>query len=117
VDHDQFLSLLTNLLANAVEATPPEGRVGVSTRLDSAGMIRVDVWDTGPGIDPVVADRLFDPFVTTKPTGTGLGLNVARRIAREHGGTLTVANRLNGGTCFTLVLPAAEESNVETPDR
>ncbi len=117
VDHDQLLSLLTNLLANAVEATPPGGQVGVSTGAEPSGMIRVDVWDTGPGIDPAIADRLFAPFVTTKPTGTGLGLNVARRVARAHGGALTVANRPNGGTCFTLLLPAAEAPDGEAPDR
>ncbi|MBN9118841.1 MAG: hypothetical protein J0I06_06725 [Planctomycetes bacterium] len=116
-DHDQLLSLLTNLLANAIEATPPGGQVGVTTGADPNGMIRVEVWDTGPGIAPDVAGRLFDPFVTTKPTGTGLGLNVARRVARDHGGTLTAANRSNGGTCFTLLLPAAEPSHAEALDR
>jgi signal transduction histidine kinase len=55
-----------------------------------------------------VADRLFDPFVTTKAAGTGLGLTVAHGIAREHGGTLTAAARPGGGTRFTLVLPATE---------
>jgi two-component system sensor histidine kinase HydH len=112
VDHDQLLSLLTNLLANAVEATPPGGQIGVNTGIDPDGMIRVEVWDTGPGIDPTVAGQLFAPFVTTKPTGTGLGLNMARRVARDHGGTLTVANRPAGGTCFTLLLPA-EQSHAE----
>jgi signal transduction histidine kinase len=80
-------------------------------------MIRVDVWDTGPGIAPGIADRLFEPFVTTKPTGTGIGLSVVRRVARDHGGTLTVANRSTGGTCFTLMLPAAERSDADTVDR
>lgn len=116
-DRDQLLSLLTNLLANAVDATPPGGEVWVATGVESGGMIRVDVCDTGPGIDPLVADRLFEPFVTTKPTGTGLGLNVARRVAREHGGTLTAASRPGGGTCFTLLLPAAEAPRAETADR
>ena len=117
VDQDQLLALLTNLLANAIDATPTGGQVGVTTGLDSNGMIRVEVWDTGSGIDPGVADRLFDPFVTTKPTGTGLGLNVARRVARDHGGTLTVADRPGGGACFTLTLPTAEQSNAEATDR
>ena len=63
------------------------------------------VTDTGPGIDLAVANRLFTPFATTKPTGTGLGLTVAQRVAREHGGTLTAANRPGGGACFTLLCP------------
>lgn len=117
VDRDQLLALLTNLLANAIDATPNGGEVGVSTGPDLNGMIRVEVWDTGAGIDPDVADRLFDPFVTTKPTGTGLGLNVARRVARAHGGTLTAVGRPTGGTCFTLTLPPAEQSHAEVADR
>jgi signal transduction histidine kinase len=80
-------------------------------------MIQVVVTDTGPGIDESVAGRLFTPFVTTKPAGTGLGLTVARRIAREHGGTLDAADRPGGGACFTLTLPAAEEAHAEAPGR
>jgi signal transduction histidine kinase len=105
VDRDQFLSLLTNLLYNAIDAAPPGGEVGVSAGLDTGGTIRVEVTDTGPGIDPSASDRLFTPFATTKPTGTGLGLTVARRVAKDHGGTLTAANRPAGGACFTLTLP------------
>lgn len=106
VDRDQFLSLLTNLVFNAIEAAPAGGEVGVSAAADGAGMIRVEVTDTGPGFDAAAADRLFTPFATTKPAGTGLGLVVARRVARDHGGTLTAANRPGGGACFTLMLPA-----------
>lgn len=104
-DRDQLLALLTNLLYNAIDATPPGGEVGVCVSPAAGGMLTVDVTDTGPGIDPAFAARLFTPFATTKPTGTGLGLTVARRIAREHGGTLTAANRPGGGACFTLTLP------------
>lgn len=104
VDRDQFLSLLTNLVFNAIEAAPAGGEVGVGASADGSGMIRVAVTDTGPGI-AAAADRLFTPFATTKPTGTGLGLVVARRVARDHGGTLTAANRPGGGAVFTLTLP------------
>lgn len=116
VDRDQFLSLLTNLLFNAIDATPPGGEVEVRTAARD-GVLTVEVTDTGPGIDPAIADRLFTPFATTKPTGTGLGLTVAQRVARDHGGQLTAANRAAGGTCFTLTLPAAEKSNVEVVGR
>jgi signal transduction histidine kinase len=117
VDRDQLLSLLTNLLLNAIEAAPPGGEVAVSAGPAPGGMIRVEVADNGPGIDPAIAGRLFTPFTTTKPTGTGLGLTVARRVARDHGGTLTVAGRPDGGACFTLTLPAAEGSHVEVASR
>jgi signal transduction histidine kinase len=104
VDRDQFLSLVTNLLFNGIEAAPAGGEVAVHTAHEN-GELRVAVTDTGPGIDPAVAPRLFTPFATTKPGGTGLGLSVARKVAADHGGTLTAANRLEGGACFTLTLP------------
>jgi two-component system sensor histidine kinase HydH len=115
VDHDQMLSLLTNLLFNAIDAAPPGGTVGVRVGPAAGGILVVEVTDTGLGIDPVVADRLFTPFATTKPTGTGLGLTIARRVARDHGGTLTAANLPEGGARFTLSLPAGGGPDAETP--
>lgn len=117
VDRDQMLSLLTNLLANAVEAAPVGGDVGIRAAGGPGGNLTVEVTDTGPGIDPSVAGRLFTPFATTKAAGTGLGLTVARQIALDHGGSLTAANRPGGGASFTLTLPAPEESYAEAPGR
>lgn len=117
VNSDQLLSLLTNLLFNAIDASPVGGEVALATDTTPEGRIRVQVTDSGLGIDRAISDRLFTPFSTTKPTGTGLGLTIARRIAREHGGDLTAANRVGGGACFVLTLPAAEGSNVETLGR
>ncbi len=116
VDHDQMISLLTNLLFNAIDAAPPGGEVTVQIVPGVTGIL-VEVTDTGPGIDPTFTNRLFTPFATTKPTGTGLGLTIARQVAKDHGGTLTAANRPVGGACFTLTLPAWEESDVEAPRR
>jgi signal transduction histidine kinase len=116
VDRDQMLSLLTNLLANAIDATPPGGGVAARVAAGPAGVV-VEVSDTGPGIDPALAGRLFTPFATTKPTGTGLGLTVALRVAREHGGTLAASDRPGGGASFTLTLPAPEESHGEVAGR
>jgi signal transduction histidine kinase len=113
IDRDQSLSLLTNLLFNAIDATPSGGEVAVSTSTAPGGMIQIDVVDSGPGIDRALAGKLFTPFATTKATGTGLGLTVARRVAREHGGDLTAADRPGGGACFTLTLPTAEELHAE----
>ena len=62
--------------------------------------------DTGQGIAPQIADRLFTPFASTKPTGTGLGLCLSRKIVEEHGGTLVAENRPEGGARFVLDLPA-----------
>jgi signal transduction histidine kinase len=113
MDQDRFLSLLTNLLFNAIDATPAGGDVLVSTTCDRNGMIQVVVADTGPGIQDKLANQLFTPFSTSKPTGTGLGLTIARRVAQEHGGTLTATQRPEGGACFTLTISTAEQANGE----
>jgi two-component system sensor histidine kinase HydH len=112
VDHDQFLSLLTNLLFNAIDASSAGAEVRVSAKADENGTVQVSVVDSGPGLAQV-AGSLFVPFATTKPAGTGLGLTVAQRIARDHGGTLDAANRPGGGACFTLTLPAPETAHAE----
>ena len=114
VDRDQFLSLVTNLLYNAIDATPPGGSVELRAGTSRDGSLTVEVADNGPGIDPTIAERLFTPFATTKPTGTGLGLTVAQRVAKDHGGTLTAANRAGGGASFTLTLPTAEPHDAKT---
>jgi signal transduction histidine kinase len=117
IDPDQFASLLSNLLINALDATPPGGRVRVEGGATPDRRLRVSVSDSGPGIPPELADTLFTPFATTKPAGTGLGLAVARRVAEDHGGTLTAANRPGGGACFTVTLPAAEAADAQAPGR
>jgi signal transduction histidine kinase len=106
VDHDQMLTLLTNLLFNALEAAPPGSRVEIQARPGPSEMLSIEVHDRGPGIDPAIADRLFTPFTTTKPTGTGLGLTMARRVARDHGGSLSAANRPDGGASFSVLVPS-----------
>jgi signal transduction histidine kinase len=110
LDKDQFLSMLTNLVINALDATTPGGRVGLSAMRTPNGNLRIDVTDSGPGITDAAMEKLFMPFATTKPTGTGLGLTTARRIARDHGGTLTAANRQEGGACFTFELPGNQRN-------
>ena len=114
LDRNQFLSMLTNLLFNALDVTPLGGRVGLAASRTGDGALRIDVTDSGPGISPAALEKLFTPFATTKPTGTGLGLTMARRIARDHGGTLTAANRPEGGACFTFLLPLRETIHAET---
>ncbi len=118
VDRDQFLSLATNLLFNAIDASPPGGEVAVALG-PAAGTatVQLEVADRGPGIDPAVESRLFTPFATTKPTGTGLGLSVARRAAEDHGGTLAAAPRPGGGAVFTLTLPTLGGPDADPPGR
>lgn len=107
MDRDRILSLLTNLLFNAIEATPPNSIVEIAAFVDAQGIINVSVSDRGEGIHASIADKLFTPFATTKKSGSGLGLTIARRVAEEHGGTLDASSAPEGGACFTLRIPTA----------
>ncbi len=96
-----------NLLDNALDAIPQEGHVQVTARLEDASVV-VRVVDDGPGIPADIQDRIFDPFFTTKPAGhgTGLGLDIARRLVRSNGGAIDVDSR-PGRTEFRVTLPLA----------
>ena len=72
--------------------------------------VAVDVLDTGPGIAEEVADRLFQPFVTTKAGGMGIGLSISRRIIQSHGGDLSYRRNEAGGSTFSFVLPIVQEA-------
>ena len=98
---------LVNLVVNAVQAMPKGGTVTVRTSLEqdgSRGWARIAVTDQGPGIPPQAADRIFQPFFTTKATGTGLGLAVVKRIAEAQSGEVLLDTG-PAGTTFTLRLP------------
>ena len=115
-DDKQLAQALVILLDNALDATASGGRVAVRIREGrpeesdgrSAGSIRFEVFDDGPGVPPDLVGRIFDPFFTTKPTGTGLGLSIAQQIVSENGGRVEVSS-LPGATTFALVLPPATD--------
>jgi PAS domain S-box-containing protein len=115
----RIAQVVLNLVVNAAQAIPPgnasENRISVRTRR-SGDKVRLEVSDTGPGVDPAVADRIFEPFFTTRERtgGTGLGLWLARGIVEEEGGTLTFHDEPGGGACFVVELPAAPEGS--SPD-
>jgi two-component system sensor histidine kinase HydH len=106
-DADLVCQVLVGLLSNAVEATPTGGEVTVRARA-SNGTVELAVADSGPGVAPELRTRVFDPFFTTRPGGTGLGLAVARQIIEAHGGRIEIGERPGGGACFTIRLPVAE---------
>jgi signal transduction histidine kinase len=106
VDSAQMRTVLVNLCLNALDAMPRGGRLEINLESSPSAGVRLCVADTGTGIAPEIAERLFQPFITTKETGTGLGLSISRRIVEEHGGTLSAANRPAGGACFTIMLPS-----------
>jgi signal transduction histidine kinase len=104
-DPIQLRQVFMNLLANAVDAASPSGEIRVrGGRLD--GEVKVEVEDTGPGVDAATARRLFEPLITTKDKGIGLGLALVKRIVERHGGTVAYEERSGGGARFTVRLPA-----------
>jgi two-component system sensor kinase FixL len=112
VDRVQIQQVMLNLMRNALEAmaSAPRRELTVSTRAPDSSVVEISVADSGTGISPDVADRLFQPFVTTKAQGMGIGLSISRTIIESHGGQITVQPNEGGGTlfCFTLRRPTAE---------
>ena len=105
VDRDQLTQVLVNLVKNAEEAM--EGKTGaIHVRVKKGEVVTLEVEDEGPGIPAALKDRLFEPYVTTKPQGTGLGLAIALRICQEHGGRLEAVDGAAGGALFRVSLPA-----------
>jgi two-component system sensor histidine kinase HydH len=109
-DPDQLQRAFTNVVRNAAEATGPGGLLRVEVGRDDAGRVTVRFEDNGPGIPPEQVARLFQPFHTTKPGGTGLGLALVHRVVEAHGGTLGVDGRPGLGAVFTIALPPAGEA-------
>ncbi len=106
VDADAVRRAVINLVRNAIEASPNGGRILVRAGY-AGGRARILVSDDGPGVPQEIRERLFEPFVTGRAEGTGLGLALVRRIAEEHAGTIELRTRAEGGTDAVLELPAA----------
>ncbi|MBJ6726853.1 cache domain-containing protein [Geomesophilobacter sediminis] len=105
-DSHQLSQVFTNLVVNAIQAMPKGGVLTVETaRGKNGGGFVVRVCDTGEGIPPENLSQIFNPFFTTKRSGTGLGLSVTYGIVKEHGGSIEVENLSQGGCCFCVSLP------------
>lgn len=105
-DKVQIQQVLLNLLRNAIDAVAERDQreLVLSTRLAECGMVEVSVADTGPGISPDIAAQLFQPFVTTKPQGMGVGLSISRTIIEAHGGQIWTEPNPGGGAIFKFTL-------------
>ena len=104
LDADLFEKVLLNLLLNAEEAMPDGGRLTVQASADDS-TVTLNVIDAGHGMSPEVLTRAFEPFRTTKPGGTGLGLATAKRVVEAHGGTIAVESEPGRGSKFAVTLP------------
>jgi signal transduction histidine kinase len=104
--------LLVNLVVNGIEAmtriTPGMRLLRISTRRDASGNALVAVADSGPGLDPAIIDRVFDPLFSTKPHGMGMGLFICRSIVETHGGQIWATANLPQGARFQFSLPAQQ---------
>lgn len=118
-DEHELVQVLVNLLLNASQALPRSTaghRIRVTAQPEGA-LVRLEVRDTGPGVEPENLRKVFDPFFTTKPIGegTGLGLAICHSLVTAHGGDISLHNLPEGGCCVTVRLPAASWRSADTP--
>jgi signal transduction histidine kinase len=111
-DASKMEQILYNLVKNAHEATRGKGEVWIREVIPpEKNAVIIEVEDDGPGIAPDMLDKIFSPFLTTKPrTGTGLGLSISKQIIEQHGGTFSVYNKPQSGACFHITFPYLQEA-------
>ncbi len=112
---DQIKQVFLNLVLNAVEAMPSGGELRITTERED-GSIRVSFCDTGVGMPPEVLRQLFEPFFSTKPDGTGLGLAVSHEIITQQGGRLEAESKPGKGSRMTVTLPVSPEGGDSISD-
>lgn len=114
IDKVQIHQVIINLIRNAIDALAKSGGgqriITLQTQRADPGEVEITVTDTGPGLADEVKSRLFQPFVTTKPDGMGIGLSICRTIVDGHGGRIWASDPPGGGTAFHFTLPVAEGS-------
>jgi two-component system, LuxR family, sensor kinase FixL len=113
IDRIQIQQVLINLMKNAIEAMEPSPKRELTVTIARAGedLVQVSVADTGPGISAEMAEKLFQPFVTTKASGMGMGLNICRGIIESHGGRLWLEPNPGGGAVFRFNVPVAVKAD------
>ena len=112
VDRIQIHQVITNLIRNSIDALEVVKRreIVISTCRAGSRELEIAVADTGPGLAPEISDKLFQPFVTTKPSGLGIGLSICRSIVEGHDGRLWASDNPGGGTIFHVSLPVVPAS-------
>jgi signal transduction histidine kinase len=112
-DPAQLQQVFLNLFLNAIEATPKEGTVSVSTSHGPNNMVQVEVSDTGKGMTPEACAEIFQPFYTTRPKGSGLGLAITKRLVELHEGDIKVVSSPGQGTTFLITFPVEQGKEQE----
>lgn len=107
--------MLLNLIRNALDAMSHAQRreLAIATKVLSSELIEISVADTGPGISPAIVEQLFQPFVTTKKQGMGVGLSICRTIVESHGGRIWVDSRPGHGCTFSFTLRAIDPGELQ----
>ncbi|MEQ1818800.1 MAG: PAS domain S-box protein [Terricaulis sp.] len=118
VDRVQIQQVILNLVRNAIDAMAehPRRELTIATATVDDGMAMVSVTDTGPGVDEAAAAKLFQPFVTTKATGMGVGLSISRTIVEAHGGRIWTEPNRGGGAIFRFTVRLAPTTALESQD-
>ncbi|WP_175476318.1 ATP-binding protein [Syntrophus gentianae] len=111
LDTDKMTQVFLNLTLNALNAMEKGGTLSLTLAQPDAQSVRVEISDTGTGIGKEELGRIFDPYFTTRASGTGLGLPIAQRIVEAHGGEIRVSSELGKGTVFSVLLPCREVSS------
>lgn len=107
-DREQLAQVMMNLLLNASQAMPEGGTVRISIGVDGDGIL-IGIEDEGEGVSAEQMDRIYDPFFTTKASGTGLGLAVVHQIVTRHGGSVAASRNRDRGMTFTVRMPLGQE--------
>jgi signal transduction histidine kinase len=110
IDQHRFRQALLNVLMNASEAMPTGGTLAVTSRREGNHAVLVEICDDGIGVEPALLDRVFDPFVSSKRDGVGLGLVNAKAVVEGHGGQIHLTPRAGKGTCVSIRLPVGSQS-------
>jgi two-component system nitrogen regulation sensor histidine kinase NtrY len=104
--YDPLRRAFSNILRNAAEACDEKGELEIVTAAENGGGVRIEIRDHGPGVPPSMADRIFDPYCTGKPGGTGLGLALVKQTIEMHGGSIILSETPGGGATFVVRLAA-----------
>jgi len=107
LDREKMIAVLNNIIKNAIDAMPGGGTLRIIT-ISSNGKVGIIIEDNGLGVDQNMRSRLFSPFVSSKPQGTGLGLTICKRIVEAHGGNIKVRSNIGKGTAVCIDLPIRE---------